>query len=211
MPRSWQDTRLAGGTYRDCGLVGLPRPTRKDPTLQDRSLWLQKSLLEGPARRWRLGRVDATRNRTRRRHLFSAYGVDLQGLQVKEAKLKHWSSVVPWKYLRLPPIDDACRLSGSGTLPSRLQAWGGVAAGVRLGVILFGRQDPLEFHCVARSGNPGDGFLSIEIFPWSRCGWVAGKFRHYRTICRSVFDAKLTSQGLTSASNLARRVYSTSA
>ena len=31
-------TRSAGGTYRDCVLAGLHRPTGKDPTLQDRSL-----------------------------------------------------------------------------------------------------------------------------------------------------------------------------
>ena len=32
------DTRFAGGTHRDCGLAGRHRPTRKDPTLPDRSI-----------------------------------------------------------------------------------------------------------------------------------------------------------------------------
>ena len=50
MPRSYPSTRFAGGTYRGCGLAGLHRPTRTDPTLPGRSLWLQNSILEGPAR-----------------------------------------------------------------------------------------------------------------------------------------------------------------
>ena len=65
-PRSWPNTRSAGGTCRDCGLAGLHRPTRKDPTSQDRSQWLQNSILEGPTRGWRPGRVDPNRKGARK-------------------------------------------------------------------------------------------------------------------------------------------------
>ena len=85
-----------------------------------------------------------------------------------------------------------------------------VAARVRLGVILVGRLDPLGFYCVTRMVIQGIVSVDRDTLLIKR-GWVTEKSRHYRTICCSVFDAKLTSQSLTSSSNPTRRVYSTSA
>ena len=86
-----------------------------------------------------------------------------------------------------------------------------VAAGVRLGVIIFGQLDLLGFHCATRMVTQGIGFCRSR---YSLDQVRAGDRKIEAIPKRSVdqmFDAKLTSQGLTSSSNLARCVYSTSA